>query len=1067
VSPIRLLAFLCLFSLCFSFSLVAQAQETAHASKAPSRAESALAQLDAVLAQLPAKDSAAQLKALTELSALPHTAYFELTRQLEDPKNQVARFALEGLSFHSMRPGANPNEAAKLEKALTEAFHNCSEATKPFVLKLYARVGSEKASSPLANYLSNPELSDHAVRAMVNIAARYPDSDRALKTLLNALQIPMSEECKTAIIYGIADLGRSNLLAAGNALAAYLETCPDSLKPHVKRAMAATGSMQNRDYFNRLLKVDPSPHDLNLAAGFAEALLANESTYAAGELAKTIYEGFTGPEHSAIQSRALKTQYLATQDPELLVQATAGKSAYVRGAAVRLLREAGDSAIPAISKSIWNGSFEQQVALLTALKGADDTEAMAAFARAMKNEETSIRHAALASLPHNNLTAFGLIASVLAKGPDEDRPAAMRALDGKKVNGAGGMLAGRINDADVAGKKSLLKALEAFATERELPVLFSAMNEPDTGVRAAAASTIKRRTTAENAMSVFDLLCSLEDKGDRRRLQSAVVSGLQEIDDPKPQADALMAKVTDADEQDSFDALSIVSALSSSIAIPHLAPVSIDEARPELADHATRLLAKSKDANAMAPLLAVIQARKHPMASQAYARLATDHLSPNARGNTLQTAVESVHADNKALLEKALQPPVFDLAKIEDWEPLMGPNDLSKWNGATDKVTWDGDAFTYAPGAGHFHTKKTYSDFVLQFEFKLPPGGNNGMGIRVDGKNAAYDGMEIQILDDTHPKYKDLKVHQFHGSIYGVAASTRGHLKPVGEWNQQSIIAIGDHINVILNGHVINDVYLSDIDKTVDGKKHPGLHNESGDMVICGHGDPVSFRKIRIKDYSLPPPIHNSELNQPPKGFTAVFNGKNLNNFSGLVGNPKTRANMTPTELADAQAKADERAKKHWVPKDGILVFDGKGQNLCTKEVGDFDFYVDWKIGPDGDSGLYLRGSPQVQMWDPSNEAQFKHGNQKGSGGLWNNKIHPRDPLVKADNPIGEWNTFLVRMVGERVTIFLNGKKVVNQTVLENYWENKKPIYRRGSIELQNHGNPLYFRNIYLRELPY
>lgn len=202
--------------------------------------------------------------------------------------------------------------------------------------------------------------------------------------------------------------------------------------------------------------------------------------------------------------------------------------------------------------------------------------------------------------------------------------------------------------------------------------------------------------------------------------------------------------------------------------------------------------------------------------------------------------------------------------------------------------------------------------------------------------------------------------------------------------------------------------------------------------------------------------------NTPPEGFVALFNGKDLEGWKGLVADPKKRATMTPEELAAAQKVADEKMKAHWAPKDGVLVFDGKGDNLCTiKDYGDFELWVDWKIEAKGDSGIYLRGSPQVQIWDPEAEAR----NAVGSGGLFNNAKNPSTPTKAADKKVGEWNTFRIIMVGEKVTIYLNGELVVDNVVLENYWERDKPIYSTGSIELQNHGNSLYFKNIYVKDL--
>jgi hypothetical protein len=199
--------------------------------------------------------------------------------------------------------------------------------------------------------------------------------------------------------------------------------------------------------------------------------------------------------------------------------------------------------------------------------------------------------------------------------------------------------------------------------------------------------------------------------------------------------------------------------------------------------------------------------------------------------------------------------------------------------------------------------------------------------------------------------------------------------------------------------------------------------------------------------------------NTPPDGFVALFNGQDLTGWKGLVGSPKSRAAMTAEQLAAAQEKADAAVREHWQIQDGTLVFDGKGQSLCTaKDYGDFELLVDWKILANGDSGIYLRGSPQVQIWDAAKHAE-------GSGGLYNNQKNPSKPSKCADKPVGQWNTFRIKMVGEKVTVWLNDELVVDNVVLENYWERDKPIYPTGQIELQNHGNTLYFKNIYLREL--
>ncbi len=203
--------------------------------------------------------------------------------------------------------------------------------------------------------------------------------------------------------------------------------------------------------------------------------------------------------------------------------------------------------------------------------------------------------------------------------------------------------------------------------------------------------------------------------------------------------------------------------------------------------------------------------------------------------------------------------------------------------------------------------------------------------------------------------------------------------------------------------------------------------------------------------------------NTPPEGFTLLFNGKDLTGWKGLVADPPKRAQMSPDDLAQAQAKADADMKDHWKADAGVLLFDGKGQSICTaKDYGNFELMVDWKIEKDGDSGVYLRGTPQVQIWDPD----CKPAGGIGSGGLYNNQKNPSKPLTRADKPVGEWNTFKIKMVGDKVTVYLNDQLVVDNVPLENYWERDKPLYPTGQIELQNHGNTLYFKNIYVKELP-
>lgn len=198
-------------------------------------------------------------------------------------------------------------------------------------------------------------------------------------------------------------------------------------------------------------------------------------------------------------------------------------------------------------------------------------------------------------------------------------------------------------------------------------------------------------------------------------------------------------------------------------------------------------------------------------------------------------------------------------------------------------------------------------------------------------------------------------------------------------------------------------------------------------------------------------------------GLVPLFNNQDLTGWKGLVGNPITRAKMDAATLEKEQQKADDIMRKGWYVKDSILNFSGEGENICTtKQYRNFEMYVDWKIESKGDAGIYLRGSPQVQIWDTS---RVDVGAQVGSGGLYNNQAHESKPLKLADNAIGDWNNFHIIMKGDKVTVYLNGVLVVDHVVMDNYWDRNQPIFPKEQIELQAHGNHVYYRDIYLREL--
>ena len=251
--------------------------------------------------------------------------------------------------------------------------------------------------------------------------------------------------------------------------------------------------------------------------------------------------------------------------------------------------------------------------------------------------------------------------------------------------------------------------------------------------------------------------------------------------------------------------------------------------------------------------------------------------------------------------------------------------------------------------------------------------------------------------------------------------------------------------------HAVMDIALSD--KKYYGRVVKDLLNKT---IAVLKGTDSDYQKEAMRKFLAEMP--------EGEGFVSLFSGKDLSGWKGLVANPVLRGRMDEKTLAIEQQKADEIMQKGWYAKDGVLNFSGNGENICTdKKYGDFEMFVDWKITKDGDAGIYLRGTPQVQIWDTSRRDV---GAEVGSGGLYNNQKNQSKPLKLADNAIGDWNNFHIIMKGDRVTVFLNGELVVDNVILENYWDRNMPIFPEEQIELQAHGTHVAYRDVYIREIP-
>lgn len=393
-------------------------------------------------------------------------------------------------------------------------------------------------------------------------------------------------------------------------------------------------------------------------------------------------------------------------------------------------------------------------------------------------------------------------------------------------------------------------------------------------------------------------------------------------------------------------------------------------------------------------------------------------------------------------------------------QALFNGKDLSGWSG--DGYVVEDGAIVCTPEGKNLMTEKTFSNYVLEFDFKLPEGGNNGLGVHYPGSgDGAYEGMELQILDNSAAKYTDLKETQFNGSLYLLAPAKKSGLKPVGEWNHEKVTVSGAGLTVELNGEIILRANLDDIAARNPG--HKGVKRRAGRIAWLGHGDKVAFKNIAITETA---PAANTE-GVMAAGFKRLFNGKNLDGWKH--GN-----------------------SPEWTVANGILKHSGrKGEpaDLWTeKEFGDCTLVFDWrwsatgtmmgrpivlpdgseKTGKDGkpelveieelDSGIYLRGqsTSQVNLWN------WPVGSGEVYGYRTNTAMPPEvragvTPKTKADRPVGEWNRTMITIKGDRLSVSMNGRVVVENAQLPG-------VAAKGPIGLQHHGSAIDFANFWIKE---
>lgn len=1039
-----------------------------------------------------------------------------------------ARYALNGLAKYVSRPGAEP-ERRDYETGLLEGLQaDHAPAVKIFLMEQLELTGSDQAVPVLQSFIGDEAFHESAVHALRSINTNQ--AKETLVQALQEVEGPQravvikalgdmesdvaeeiipyvnDEQTRKAALYALAQSGDP---AAENLLASAVEEQHPQAETYYLRyaeRLAEEGhSWESASISREMLGGE---YRSNIKSAGLSTLVRAEGEEAMDDL---LDAAASGDEWLRSKALSLLEQHpvwpisdqwmanLGEQQPPVQADAIAmlGRSERISISTLRPFLESKDLSVrlAAAQAMVTVGGENVRSDLLEALAEADQPE------------EILQLKSVLLQLPTEQLVAGA--ADALPSASDDTKIALIEILADRRATDQLDMVLNERDGANDQIRLAVYEALERLSTPDDLPQVIDLLSEaqnnkersaiqkaivsvsgdiPEPEKRARAVLQALNEAPDEQKTSLVQILPEIggeealeavveASRSSEHEIQRAGTQALAAWPNAAPAIASLLEAFENVPDEERSELLEgylqqvVKSKYSSADKVQFLNEALAEAASTEEKIRVLRAFAEMPSAEALQAVVVHFDDGNESM-REASLRSAARILSASDEETDQELALigATTSPEHKEKIEQYIQELESDNGEADNFTSLFNGEDLTGWIGDRESYTVrNGQIISKDGTADNLFTEEEYSDFVLKFEFKLTPGANNGLGIRspLEG-DPAYDAMELQILDNTAEKYADLEPYQYHGSVYGVAPAERGHLNPVGEWNTQEVIADGAQITVKVNGQTIVDTNIEEVGmpETMDGREHPGLLRESGHIGFLGHGDEVAVRNIRIQDLNVYYPDYESNsgngegMNQPPKGFEILFNGENLEGWKGLVGDPESRAEMSAEELARKQQEADAEMRQHWSVRDGILHFDGEGHSLVTeKKYKDFEVMVDWKIEPGGDSGIYLRGTPQVQIWDITEWPQ-------GSGGLYNNQEHPSEPLVAADNPIGEWNRMRIKMIGEKVTVHLNNQLVVDDVVLENYWDRDKPIYSEGQIELQSHSTPLYFKNIFIREIP-
>ncbi|NIA12684.1 MAG: DUF1080 domain-containing protein [Nitrospiraceae bacterium] len=871
-------------------------------------------ELNQLLAEMPAKGTVEGDRINEQLVALGHDAIVKTCGMLVAPgagDDLNARFALSGLAKYVGDKGREA-ERRVVAAALLDGLKAASDdEVKAFLIRQLQLAGREEAVTPLSAYLADDRLCGPATQALLAIgtpaasdalAAALPGATGARRvTLITALGVLQNDSVASQILKdaksGDRDLRWAALYALANMGVDEAEGLLDEVAASGTRYEVAKATSYSLLYKRRAAETGKADLLDSEEESFRCAALTS-LVEAKGKRALDDLLDALDSDSRQVRARALELAAVApgkratkkwvkkmeTAGPQAKMEIMAMLGQRGNKAALSALLEAVNDESPAvrlvaIGAATRLGGPKAVTTLLTRLEFATE------------DAEVQAVKAALLRVPGKE--AMAAIARALPKVSPEGRVVLLEVLAARRATKQLNAVLAQTTDEEKAVRIAAVKALVNVGGTDELPRLVSLLldAESKSEAKACVSTYVALAAGIEDAQARDDLLVEALANAPADK-KGRVLGALSRVGG----ADALAAtldqvKNADAEIRDAaIRALANWPDAAAAAALLELARNTDELKYQVLALRGYgRLVADSRasDEEKVAMYRDGLNAAKRPEEKMLMLKglgdvrtddaltlvgecLADDALAGEAALAAVKIACPRNDKDKGLMGVRVAKVLTAALDAIEDdavrqkvqahiarmplpdadgFVPLFNGKDLTGWVGDTKGYLVEDNMIVCKPG-GNLYTAREYGDFVFRFEFKLTPGGNNGLAVRAPIGGGAYDGMELQILDNTADQYKNLQPYQYHGSIYGIVPAKRGFQKPVGEWNVQEVTAKGRRIKVVLNGTTIVDADLDEASTpaTMDGKEHKGLDRAKGHLGFLGHGSVVWFRNLRIKE---------------------------------------------------------------------------------------------------------------------------------------------------------------------------------------------------------------------------